>query len=203
MDVISLWEIFCQRLYDMPPDLQRQLVGAEIQVIDFGGNVGYFALWVDINLPNATLVAFEADPGNALRYQESLNLLGRNEWRLLHGFAGPSDGLVMFAVGEQAQGSKTLDGSGEEVPAIDVFPHLAKATIVKMDIEGGEWDILADPRFNFENLRALVLEYHRHLAPDPDTLGSMTDLLVSKGYRIIPINHDTESGFGMLWAIRD
>ena len=40
----------------------------------------------------------------------------------------------------------------------DVLGQIAEADLVKMDIEGGEWGILADPRIARQ--RALVLEYH-------------------------------------------
>ena len=45
-------------------------------------------------------------------------------------------------------------------PRVDVFPYLAAADLVKIDIEGSEWEILADARFAGIAARVLVLEYH-------------------------------------------
>lgn len=57
------------------------------------------------------------------------------------------------------------------VAAADVLPYLADTDLVKMDIEGGEWEILADPRLGARLHQALVLGHHgRHWAAT--TLGA-------------------------------
>ena len=43
-----------------------------------------------------------------------------------------------------------------DVQAVDVFPHFADADLIKIDIEGAEWAILADPRFADVSARVLV-----------------------------------------------
>ena len=45
---------------------------------------------------------------------------------------------------------------------------MAEADLVKIDIEGGEWPILTDPRFAQLPTPALVIEYHPAGCPGPD-----------------------------------
>jgi hypothetical protein len=68
-----------------------------------------------------------------------------------------------------------------------------------MDIEGGEWPILADERFSGPPL--LVLEYHPTGCPSDDPHGHVDELLHRAGYDIVPIYRGPD-GHGMLWGIR-
>ena len=82
-----------------------------------------------------------------------------------------------------------------------MLPEIAAADLVKMDIEGGEWEILRDPRFAASPPRAIVLEYHPHpSAPDPRA--AVEGLLRDAGLtEQAPIFHRAD-GHGMLWAWR-
>jgi hypothetical protein len=71
--------------------------------------------------------------------------------------------------------------------------------VVKMDIEGGEWAILGDRRFQQTPLRALVLEYHPRMCPTPDPRVTVEALLSGAGLRLHLIWHRAD-GHGMLWA---
>ena len=79
---------------------------------------------------------------------------------------------LSLVIGGRALQRGGVDGDADEsattLPAADVFPYLEGADLVKIDIEGGEWPILSDPRFAELEARALVLEYHPHLCPGPD-----------------------------------
>jgi len=75
------------------------------------------------------------------------------------------------------------------------------ADLVKVDIEGGEWDILLDPRFAQNPPRAIVLEYHPHLCPGDDPRAAAQEALARAGLSMAPIWHRAD-GYGMLWAWR-
>ena len=53
------------------------------------------------------------------------------------------------------------------VPAVDALALLEQADLAKIDIEGGEWAIVGDPRFADSAPPAVVLEYHPELCPEP------------------------------------
>ena len=87
------------------------------------------------------------------------------------------------------------------VPMVDVMDQVAGADLVKIDIEGGEWEILTDARFAASPPRAIVLEYHPHLCPEADPRAAAERLLHDAHMTVEPIWH-RDDGYGMLWAWR-
>ena len=79
--------------------------------------------------------------------------------------AAARDGRVPFQAGGFAESH--LGDHGDLAEARDVLPLMDEADLVKMDIEGGEWPILTDPRLATVSTRALVLEYHPRRLPGP------------------------------------
>ena len=93
-------------------------------------------------------------------------------------------------------------GEGDStVPVVDALERLRDADLVKIDIEGGEWAILGDPRFEDLPARVVVLEYHPYLCPGPDARSAALELLSRAGFEIRPFEHRSD-GTGMLWAWR-
>lgn len=189
-------EVFVQRVYDLPPSHPRPA-----RIADLGGNVGMFALHCAIRWPGAQLVAFEPDPANAERYR---SIMHRNRigGELVQACAAARPGTVRFALGEESLAHITDDGSGSEIPAVDVFPYLESADVIKMDIEGGEWELLLDPRFPALPASTVLMEYHPHLCPSGDARATAVRALEGAGYAVAPIFDEPGTGVGMLRAVR-
>jgi FkbM family methyltransferase len=203
IDVWVFVELFVKRLYEPPPAVAAALerVAAPL-VLDLGANIGMFGLDALTRHPGARVIAYEPEPGNAAIHRRLIELNGGGDrWRLVEACAGPRDGSVSFMAGH-GPGSHIVEGhpaGSIEVPMVDVLGEIAEADVVKMDIEGGEWGILTDPRI--AAARALVLEYHPEGCPREDTAGFAAELLAGHGFDVAPIFHD-EAGIGMLWATR-
>jgi FkbM family methyltransferase len=203
IDSWTLAEIFVRRLYDPPPAVAEALAAVESPlVVDMGANIGMFGLHALSRYPGARIVAYEPDARNAAIHRRvlELNALGER-WELVEACAGAQDGVVRFLAGLET-GSHAVDGrepGSVEVPQVDVLPLLAQADLVKMDIEGAEWEIMDDPRFGM--VGSAVIEYHPRGCPGDDPAASARDLLRSHGFTVTPVFHDA-SGIGMLWASR-
>jgi FkbM family methyltransferase len=144
----------------------------------------------------------EADPGNAAVHRSTIEANGLQErWELVEGFASTSPGIVRFAAGEHAT-SHAADREEEwlEVSAVDVFPQLAGADLLKIDIEGAEWDLLADPRFRQTPPRVVVLEYHQQGCPEPDAAAAAERALRGAGFDVVHAGRKPQFGAGLLWA---
>ena len=82
------------------------------------------------------------------------------------------------------KGTSLLEPQTRQVQRQDVFPFLEASDLVKIDIEGAEWEILADARFHRLASRALVLEYHPAYTPEPDPHQLVALALERGGYRV-------------------
>lgn len=196
-DVAALGEVFYERQYEPPTAVAAFLadLGRAPAILDLGANVGYFTVDASLRFPGSRIVAFEPDPANAEVMRRTLEA-NRLDAELVEAAAAASGGEVPFA-----QGGFTLsriDPRGEPVRAVDVLERLADFDLAKIDIEGGEWALLADGRFAENAPRALVLEFHTHLAPPrADAERTLTDA----GYSIERLLQFGEN-HGLLWALR-
>jgi FkbM family methyltransferase len=196
-DVAALGEVFYERQYEPPANVAAFLddLGRPPAILDLGANVGYFTVDASLRFPGSRIVAFEPDRANAALMRRTLEANGIDA-ELVEAAAAASDGEVLFA-----QGGFTLsriDPGGEPVRAVDVLPRLRDFDLAKIDIEGGEWALLADARFAANAPHALVLEFHPHLAPPrADAERALTEA----GYTI---EHRLEfsGNHGLLWALR-
>jgi FkbM family methyltransferase len=213
-DSYTFEEIFVSRSYALPERARRALSGeVHLKVADLGANVGLFSLFLFGEYPDARIVAFEPDPENAAVAAACMDLNGRRgQWELVQACAGTRDGEVAFAStrsGLSLVSPHVVDAAADgdiTVSTRDVFPLLADVDLIKIDIEGGEWDLLSDPRFSALPARALALEYHPHLCPAPDPRTLVTALLRGAGWELHEVFHNPDPpllhGSGMFWAWR-
>jgi FkbM family methyltransferase len=228
LDMWVLEEVFALREYQPPPEVMAVLgaLGRPVRILDLGGHVGYFGLFAHSLFPDATMVSFEPDPSNGdlLRRSIEANRM-EDRWTLVAACAGAAEGTTEFAsaghlslagppgserladihrhIGASfdfMQETALLSPERLEVAVRDVFPYLADADFVKMDIEGSEWELLADPRFAAAPARALVLEYHPGYGPGDDAERVLQDVLGSAGYTVATPERDLD--VGTLWAWR-
>lgn len=190
-DTWVLREIFRDGAYALPPGVR---LPSEPHIVDLGANLGMFVAFMFARFPRARITAFEPDPDSAHLLRQAALINGYGECLTIHeACAMPSDGRVPFAVGGH-QFSRIEPEALTQVEALDVFPFLEGADLLKMDIEGGEWRLLQDVRFGAA--RNVVLEYHPMMCPDPDPRRLVRELLEARGYRIVA---DDEP---MIWAVR-
>lgn len=170
-DLQSLREVFLEEVYDCELPFQ---VGS---VLDLGGNIGLSALWFSKRIkPSQTqsneaafIVAVEPVPENAavaelnFRSNELPAELVRAAVGLQAGeawFEARSESNLGRLVSESGRGSKGL-----RVPVVgirellDRFPG-GKADLVKMDIEGGEEDLLGHDTTWLARVKSLLVEWH-------------------------------------------
>jgi FkbM family methyltransferase len=205
-DTWTLREIFRDGCYVPPPPIDALLrARGTPRIADVGANVGLFSAFMLGRYPAAQIVAFEPDPENARLLARSLNSASVRATSEVHrACASSKDGAVRFIPG-QHQFSHVAE-SGEpgaiEVPTVDAFPALQDTDLAKIDIEGGEWEILADHRFAAMGPRSLVMEYHPRLCPGSDPRVFAERLLTEAGYLIVPSLSSAEPSEPILWAVR-
>ena len=205
-DVLVLDEIFSQREYEFPPRVIDALtpVASTLRVADVGANIGLFGAFVLTQFPEASILAVEADPANAAVHAEIIRANGRGEaWQLVKAYAASRARDVRFAAGEYATSRGARNGeAGGALRAVDVFPLIGDAALVKIDIEGAEWELLADPRFSELSARGIVLEYHADFCPDEHPRAAAQTFLRRAGFEVVETGRKPRFGAGLLWGWR-
>lgn len=200
-------EVFCDRFYALDEEVIRRLEasGSRLRIVDLGANIGLFGAWVLATLPPSSLLAFEPDPASLAHYERFLSLNpGAREWRLVRACAGARTGEGTFLPYQDSQSRMIKTGEAHglptvTVPVVDVLPELRGVDILKMDIEGGEWDILEDARFGDASPGVVLMEYHPS-GDIVDARGRALDLLGHADYDIDVIFHHV-AGHGMVRAV--
>lgn len=180
-----LWDTFGEAYHRAPARLRD-----EATILDVGANVGYTAVDLALRHPRATVVAVEMDAANAAVASRNLVPLGER-CRLLRAAVWSRDGTVAYG-GEDAWGMRVLspgDGAARgEAPAVRIGTlldrfHLERADYLKMDIEGGEAEVLSD-RGWLDRVDSLKIELH-----PPASYASCADVLTEGGFRTRPCRH--------------
>jgi FkbM family methyltransferase len=193
--------------------------GAGLVILDIGANVGSFALWANARWPGSRITSFEPHPGtfaflventkgraNVTPVNAALFPGGMKTATFLSRFAGDGEsGLAAYAGDTFVAGTQT---ESYEVAVVDPAT-LPPADIVKIDIEGGEGDVL--DAIDISKTSLVLLEYQNRknklqllarLGADFDQLDaveySWDGLLGGQGYR------DDLKGdvYGRIFAIR-
>jgi FkbM family methyltransferase len=195
--------------YEPPPPLAEELERRPPRsVVDLGANVGLFGLLALDRFPGCEVVGFEADPGNAAIHERVIERNGLGDrWSLVHAFAATAPGSVRFAAGRssRSRAAAETDAGAIEVEALDAFPRLERADLVKIDVEGAEWELLADPRFASIPARAVVLEYHGAGCPSADPHAAAAEALERAGFGTLQTARsespaDEQEGLGTIWG---
>lgn len=202
-------EVFGAATYALPREVERAL-GATPRIADLGANIGMFGAYILGVLPSATVIGYEPDPGNAIICRKTLGwAIDAGRYRLIEAAAGTAAGTAEFSVALGGRSHLGGDGDGPTlaVRVEDVLGVLEESDLAKIDIEGGEWPLLEDPRLCRRGPRAIALEYHPGAGPHADAAGAARRLLDAAGYRIVdpprPFEEDEfTEGMGMLWAVK-
>ncbi|MDA0166945.1 FkbM family methyltransferase [Solirubrobacter ginsenosidimutans] len=211
-DVLILNKIFARAdvANSYPPP---QAVAAMIEangapkILDVGANIGMFGVFAFDTWPNAQVTAFEPDPDNLriLRKTVAANDVG-DRWTVVDRAVSNAVGELEFVPGLRAEAH--IAGADEQgaisVATVDLFDQVTEPVdLIKMDIEGGEWAILADKRLKELRTSALRLEWHTMLCPEADARAEAIRLLHEGGFtRVLDGSHEHDHN-GVLWAWRE
>jgi FkbM family methyltransferase len=170
------------------PEVQNAIlakVGPGAVVYDIGAHVGMMALWTALLVGDLGLVvAFDGDPENIARLQEHCARNGlENRLRVVHaavwsrtsidGIGFRRGATARSQGGVQADGNRPVLGSGEviNVPVVSLDDFIGAGVpppqLVKIDVEGGEYEVLRGGKKLFARQRPLVIaEVHHQQAAE-------------------------------------
>jgi len=183
-DLDVAMHILCERVYDVelepPPEV----------VLDLGSNIGLSVLWFRHRFPAATIVAVEPDPRAFALLAR--NVAGLHRTHLLHAAVAGEPGRRTLALAGATVSSALGDrgGMGVQVDVVTIESivqrfDLPRIDLVKIDVEGAEWEALS-AWSGVGEPAAIVGEFHPDALPVP--LERILSLL--GGYVIEPRGRD-------------
>lgn len=198
--LITLKEIFIDKVYDI------KIKDARV-ILDIGANIGIYSLYALFNNKMAKIYAFEPEEDNFNQIKDNVkinNVQGKIvPFKLA--ISNKSGIISFFKDPQTSRGHSMFFHKGEEtkVEAIkleDIFLKLKidKCDILKIDIEGAEYDVLYNcPDEILKKIKCIMVEYHEGFDNRPEYTGrGIKKFLSDKEFKIY------RDKFNVLVAIR-
>lgn len=191
------YEIFVHKYLRVPIRIPPERVKL---IVDLGANVGMSCLYWLAAYWRAEVIAFEPHPGHAAQCRVNLERNGFLSRTTLHAVAaGTANGRAWISDAGTSSQVGTVPGGGYEIEVIDIFALLAgrRIDILKIDIEGSEYELLEDPRFGKLDIRAIIMEWHERV-DRPEGHAWCCERLRELGFQLYPVFE--QETHGMMWA---
>lgn len=155
-------------------------------IIDCGANVGLSCVYFKKLFPNAVVTAFEADPKIFEFLKENLSANKITGVEIFNKAVWINNTEIEIGT-EGADGASVLSGSDNRitVKAIRLKEVLEKSDridMLKIDIEGAEYEVIKDCGNSLSNVRNIFIEYHSFLQTEQN-LNEILTTLTSAGFR--------------------
>jgi FkbM family methyltransferase len=161
----TYYQIFVQGIY------QVDGLGNTPKIIDCGGNIGLSVIAFKRRYPQARIVVFEADPALAAILAWNIKSLGMTDVTIEAKAVGAANGQVLFQPDGAVDGhviapdGTTGHANTISVPAVrlsDLIDADEPVDLLKLDIEGSEYDVIADlsESGRLAQVRSLICEVH-------------------------------------------
>ena len=189
--------VFCVLDYADPRPSPRPVR----RVVDLGANIGCSCLFWLREYPECTVEAFEPHAVHLEMLHENLRRNGVESRVVVHSAAAGVRQGSMFLSDQGMSSRVSPEGrpGDQRVSVVDFFELMGDRPIdlLKIDVEGSEYSLLADARFPQLRARTLVLEWHANPDFPGDSGGAWCrERLVAAGYTV-------EEHKALLWGWRD
>jgi FkbM family methyltransferase len=164
-------------------------------IVDIGGNIGLFSQMAGALFPKARIHSYEPNPRIHGYLAKNLSQVGAEFF--------PEE------VGAEAGSGQSIDAGdsrtgvfekGGNIPIVSfsmVVDRIGgRIDLLKLDCEGGEWDIFQIPE-PFQKVAEIRMEYH---LVGGKTISDLKDAAEHIGFKITKLNEN--SGFGIAWMTR-
>ena len=192
-------DIFINRIYHFEAQRPDPLI------LDCGSNIGMSILYFKHIYPEARIIGFEPDPAVFPYLQANVAGNDLTDVRLVQEALAKQEGTLTFysdgkygsCLAEHASGDIPEGWAKYEVPCVRLRDYLTEPVdFLKINIEGAEWEVLADSEDRLRQAREMVIEYH-HLPDLPRTLHKILEMLHRRGFEYLVNDLDSETNSGV------
>ncbi len=154
----QIQEIYIHRFLEIPKQ-----IGHGGLVIDCGANVGISTAYYAEQHPNAKVISYEADPDIFTYLQKNIESIGCKNIELIQKAVWINNEYIEFAQEGSASGSIFGQSNKIKVPCVrlkEVLQSHIHIDILKIDIEGAEFEVIRDCKDELHRADYIFLEYH-------------------------------------------
>jgi FkbM family methyltransferase len=172
-------ELFVDEIYKFDSIHQEPII------LDCGANIGTSCLYFKSIFPRAKIKAFEADRDIVDILQTNLSTNGIDDVEVIDRAVWIDDGGVEFSSEGADGGSIYGDDNLTKVDSIrlrDYLEDIRHIDMLKMDIEGAEYEVLRDCKGSLDGVKNLFVEYHSWSATD-QKLSEILQIFEESGFR--------------------
>ncbi|MBW6474942.1 MAG: FkbM family methyltransferase [Anaerolineaceae bacterium] len=166
-------------------------------IIDCGANIGLSVIYWKFLYPKANIIAFEPDPKILELLRKNIDAFGLDNIEIRPCAVWSSNTILCFK-SDNSVGGKLVDHmNGSKLINVNTFRLRdllnQQVDMLKIDIEGAEYEVLMDCYENLVNVDYIFIEYHG-ITNEPQKLHNILEMLQNKGFRYHikeanPINH--------------
>jgi FkbM family methyltransferase len=167
-DFTTLHDVFVEGEYDVP------LPESPASIVDLGAHVGLSVLRFHQRFPEARILAVEPNPSNFEKLRRNVGHISAVQ--LVNAAVGGEPGTAWLDVGQESWRSMLVSDPGRvdavpvRVQSLDQLMEDAgfepEHTLLKVDVEGAEWDTLSNAT-GLSRYLAILGDLHRDLLPVP------------------------------------
>ncbi|MBZ0180310.1 MAG: FkbM family methyltransferase [Melioribacteraceae bacterium] len=172
-------EIFVDQNYNFNSASDRPII------YDCGSNVGTSCLYFSRLYPQCKIHAFEADPDVYSVLMQNIKSYGMTNVTAYNKAVWKDDDGVKISQSGADGSSMFTEGKKIVVQSIRLSELLRKEEIVdllKIDIEGAEYEVLSDCKNSLNKVNNIFLEYHSYLNGE-QKLGEILKIFEQSGFR--------------------
>ncbi|MFC2080839.1 FkbM family methyltransferase [Bacteroidota bacterium] len=154
-------------------------------IIDCGANIGLSIIFFKINYPNSHVIAFEPNPKIFKICEKNIASFGIENVELYNfALANREDKLLLNC--EDADGSFLTENISIDtvtVKSVRLSNYInTKIELLKIDIEGAEYQVIKEVESKLELVSNIFIEYHSRFDKNQE-LHLILDILSKQGYR--------------------
>ncbi len=208
-DLSVIDEIFVDKMYR---SLEGPIPSLANPILDIGAHLGCFSVYARLFNPQVKIIALEPEPNNFKLLKENLKLNGCEEVTAMQYAVIPSEpkGRVeespLFAtlyLNADSHNHSTFykTKNSIEVPATTLEEiikknKLTKIGLLKMDIEGGEFDILKNTtQDTWNKIQNMAIECHEF---EGNKRADLENIIRSQGFSVEHFPNHFDKRFGLL-----
>jgi FkbM family methyltransferase len=207
---VPVYEIFAEDCYRIEW-LLGPLMDRPIQVIDIGGHVGTFSVRLTQLHPKATVTAYEPSATTAAYYRRNVQQNGvADRATVVQRALAATSGHAIFddngagsglngLLATRAGGASGLSTDVETISFDDAVAAAGAVDLVKIDCEGGEYDlVLGSSPASWATVQRVVIEHHPVAGHGWPELREYF-----KGVGLLQQDQETFEGYGCTWLSRE